>query len=427
MIESLSKLFNSVELSWIDTSSEIASSNAYTQLLSLFPNLRAIFQDGIKNDPEEFQRTIRHIFRSFKIFFLIRAGEFSHDTISEESLNILREKVLNQNLQNGLILPIILMYHDIGRLYNKKEHPYQSYSLLSKQNMLKPFELSKIDELLIKKVIQYHLLFATIYTGESTFFGVYSLINDSEFNKLGDSKQNLDRFIDLLEIFTYIDVLGYSYARIYDHYVDYYDQINFKLKNILSVMSDKESALKMALEYSQQWLEWRIAGALRIFQYINTRPYLKEDFYFQKISESVNKDVEKVAGVGNWNMIKEFILPETFKIQMKYGLAILMLLAFGKFFRGPIEKNEKILSNLVVFWILLSKDIIKRTPKENKFLWNVHFIGLPNWWKWDRKFKKELNHHTLDNIIKNAAQDLDKEKKEFNLYLDFKSVFSILV
>ncbi|MCK4285180.1 MAG: hypothetical protein KAX18_03210, partial [Candidatus Lokiarchaeota archaeon] len=146
-----------------------------------------------------------------------------------------------------------------------------------------------------------------------------------------------------------------------------------------------------------------------------------------KISESVNKDVEKVAGVGNWNMIKEFILPETFKIQMKYGLAILMLLAFGKFFRGPIEKNEKILSNLVVFWILLSKDIIKRTPKENKFLWNVHFIGLPNWWKWDRKFKKELNHHTLDNIIKNAAQDLDKEKKEFNLYLDFKSVFSILV
>ncbi|MCK4287096.1 MAG: hypothetical protein KAX18_12880, partial [Candidatus Lokiarchaeota archaeon] len=124
MIESLSNLFNSLELSWIDSSSEIASSNAYTQLLSLFPNLRAIFQDGIRNDPEEFQRTIRHIFRSFKIFFLIRAGEFSHDTISEESLNILREKLLNQNSQNRLILPIILMYHDIGRFYNKKEHPY---------------------------------------------------------------------------------------------------------------------------------------------------------------------------------------------------------------------------------------------------------------------------------------------------------------
>ena len=424
MIESLSKLFNSLELSWIDSSSEIARSEAYTQILSVFPNLRTVFQDGIKNDQEEFQRTIRHIFRLFKIFFLIKNGEFSHDTISMNSLNIIRKKILNQNSQNRLILPIILMYHDIGRLYNKKEHPYQSYSLILKQDMLKPFELSEIDGLLIKKVIQYHLLFATIYTGESTFFGISSLINDSEFNKLGNNKQNYNRFIDLLEIFTYIDVLGYSYARIYDHYVDYYDQINLKLKSILVLWSNKEEALKLALKYSQQWLEWGIAGALRIFQYVNTRPYLKESFYFNKIKESVNKDVEKISDVGNWNMIKEIILPETSTIQIKYGLAILMLLAFGKFFRGPIEKNEKISSNLVVFWILLSKDIIKRTPKENKFLWNVHFIGLPNWWKWDRKFKKELNYHTLDYIIKNAAQDLDKERKEFNLYLDFKSVFN---
>jgi hypothetical protein len=413
-----------LELSWIDSSSEITRSDAYTQILSLFPNLQIVFQDGIKNDSEEYQRTIRHIFRSFKIFFLIKNGAFSHDTLSDESLNIIREKILNLYSQNPLILPIILMYHDIGRLINKGEHPYQSYSLISNQNMLKPFELSEIDELLIKKVIQYHLLFATIYTGESTFYGVYSLINDSEFNKLGNSKENLNRFIDLLEIFTYIDVLGYSYARIYNHYVDYYDQINFKLKAILDLWTNKDEVLKLALEYSQQWLEWRIAGALRIFQYVNTRPYLKENFYFDKIKESVNKDVEKIADVGNWNTIKELILPETLKIQMKYGLAVLMLLAFGKFFRGPIEKNEKISSNLIVFWILLSIEINKRTPKDNKFMWKVQFIGLPNWWKWDRKFKKELNQHTLDNIIKNATQDLDEEKKEFNLYLDFKSVFN---
>ncbi|MHA1931494.1 MAG: hypothetical protein ACW96X_03085 [Promethearchaeota archaeon] len=424
MIESLSKLFSDLELSWIDSSSEIATSSAYTQILSLFPNLRLFFQDGIKNDPEEFQRTIRHIFRSFKIFFLIKDGEFSHDTISNKTLQVLRVKVLNQYSKNPLILPIILMYHDIGRLENKKEHPYQSYSLISKQNMFKPFELSDIDELLIKKIIQYHLLFATIYTGESTFYGIYSLINDSEFNKLGNDKQNADRFIDLLEIFTYIDVLGYAYARIYDHYIEYYDKINTKLKNILSKWSDKESALNTSLEYSQQWLEWRIAGALRIFQYVNTKPYLKEEFYFSKIKESVNKDVEKIADLYDWAMIKEHILPETFKIQMKYGLAILMLLAFGKFFRGPIEENEEISSNLAVFWILLSKEISKRSPTKSQFLWNVHFIGLPNWWKWDRKFKSELNYHTLDNIIKNGVQNLDKQKKEFNFYLDFKSVFN---
>ncbi|MHA2180862.1 MAG: hypothetical protein ACXAAH_05510 [Promethearchaeota archaeon] len=425
MIKSLSKLFSDLELSWIDSSSEIATSSAYTQILSLFPNLRIIFQDGRKNDPEEFQRTIRHIFRSFKIFFLIKNGKFSHETISNESLNILRKKILNQYSQNPLILPIILMYHDIGRLENKKEHPYQSYSLISKQDMLQPFELTEVDKLLIKKVIQYHLLFATIYTGESTFYGIYSLINDSEFNKIGYSKQNIDKFIDLLEIFTYIDILGYAYARIYDHYLTYYDKINFKLKNILNIWSDKKSVLKLALEYSQQWLEWRIAGALRIFQYVNTRPYLNEDFYFDKIRESVNKDVEKIADVGNWNKIKEHLLPETFKIQMKYGLAILMLLAFGKFFRGPIEENEKISDNLTIFWILLSKEISNRSPLKNQFLWNVHFIGLPNWWKWDRKFRKELNYHTLEYIIKNASQKFDKKRKEFNLYLDFKSVFHL--
>jgi hypothetical protein len=414
-----------LELSWIDTSSEIATSNAYTQILSIFPNLKDIFQDGLKNDPEEYQRTIRHIFRSFKIFFQLKNEEFLHETLSVESLSIIREKILNQYSQNPLILPIILMYHDIGRLFDKKEHSYESYSLIIKKNMLKPFELTETDELLIKKVIQYHLLFATIYTGESTFYGIYSLLNDSEFNNLGNNKQNINRFIDLLEIFTYIDILGYSYARIYDHYVEYYDQINSILKNILKVIPDKEIALVKALEYSQQWLDWRIAGGLRIFQYVNTRPYLKESFYFQKIRESVNKEVEKISDENHWDEIKELILPESFKIQIKYGLAILMLLAFGRFFRGPIEENEKISNNLVVFWVLLSKEISKRTERQNKFLWNVYFTGLPNWWKWDRKLKRELNYSAINDIIKNGKQDFEKDKMEFNLYLDFKSIFNI--
>jgi hypothetical protein len=425
MIESLSTLFNSLDLSWIDTSSEIVSSNAYSEILTLFPNLKEILQDGLKNDPDEFQRTIRHIFRSFKIFFLLTNGEFSHDSLSEESLRIIQEKILTQHSQNPLILPIILMYHDIGRLYNKKEHPYESFSLIRKHSLLKPFDLSDIDELIIKKLIQYHLLFATIYTGESTFYGVYSLINDSEFEILGKYKGNVNRFLDLLEIFTYIDVLGYSYARIYDHYIGYYDQINSKLKNALILIPDKRSALSKAIEYSQRWLDWRIAGGLRIFQYVNTKPHLNEKFYFQKIKESVDKEVAKISEEENWDKIKELILPESFKIQVKYGLAVLMLLAFGRFFRGPLEEKEKISNNLVIFWILLSKEIYKRTARENKYLWNVYFTGLPNWWNWDRKFKRKLNYHTLTDIIEKGVQYLDKEKMEFNFYLDFESVFNV--
>jgi len=424
MIESLNKIFSNLDLSWIDTYNEITESKVYTQLVSIFPNLVKIFQEGRDNDKDEFQRTIRHIFRLFKIFFLIKKGEFSHDTLSQNSLKTIREKLLNQDSQNELIVPIILMYHDIGRLDNKRDHPYYSYFLISKRNLLEQFNLSEIDKLLINKVIQYHLLFATIYTGESSFYGVYSLLNDTEFKKLLTSKQKIGKFVDLLEIFTYIDILGYSYARIYDHYIHYYNEINIKLKNILSLWSDEEQALKKALEYSREWLDWRIAGALRIFQYINTKPYLTKDFYFKKIQESNNKDIEKITNAIGWDAVKENYLANSSKIQLKYGLAILMLLAFGKFFRGPITEDERISSNLILFWILLTKEINRRSLEGNEYVWNIHFISLPNWWKWDRQFKKELNYHTLGDIFKNATQDFDTIKKEFNLYLDFISVFN---
>jgi hypothetical protein len=421
MIDSLDKIFSSIELSWIDSSAKIVQSEEYNELLSIFSNLEEIFQAGVLKDEDEFHRTIRHVFRLFKIFFLIKSGSFIHDTLSPESSFIIREKLLNQHFQNELIIPIILMYHDIGRLDNKKEHPYYSYHFITERNMLESFNLTDIETLLIKKVIQYHLLFATIYTGESTFYGIYSLLNDIEFNKLFINKEYVNRFIDLLEVFTYIDILGYSYARIYDHYVNYYDEINIKLKNILNLWPNKEKALRKAMIYSQDWMEWRFAGALRIFQYINTESYLTKDFYFGKIKESANVDILDIENGFEWEAIKENHLLNTNKIQMKYALAILMLLAFVKFFRGPIRKEEKISNNLIIFWILLSKEITKRSIEDKESLWNVHFIGLPNWWKWDRNVKKELNYNSLKYIIKNATQNFDIEKKEFNLYLDFDS------
>jgi hypothetical protein len=313
------------------------------------------------------------------------------------------------------------MYHDIGRMDNKKDHPSYSYFLISEKKMLESFELSDIEKLLVNKVIQYHLLFATIYTGESSFYGIYSVLNDGEFSKLFNDKKYIDRFVDLLEIFTYLDIMGYSYARIYDHYLKYYEEINHKLKNVLKLWPNKNLTVKKALEYSQDWIEWRIAGALRIFQYVSTEPYLTKSFYFNKIKENSNNPI--TGGVG-WDIIKERHLVNISKIQIKYGLAILMLLAIGKFFRGPIRKDQEISNNLIIFWLLLSKEIEKRSKKNNECLWNVHFVGLPNWWKWDRKFKEEINYHTLEKIIKNAIQEVDKERKEFNLYLDFSSVFN---
>jgi hypothetical protein len=290
--------------------------------------------------------------------------------------------------------------------------------------MLDLFDLSEMERLLINKVIQYHLLFATIYTGESTFYGVYSLLNDNEFSRLLTNKETINKFIDLLEIFTYLDILGYAYARIYDHYVRYYNEINTKLKDIFNLWPNREEALRRAIEYSHDWLDWRIAGALRIFQYVGTESYLTKDFYFERIRESIDTELKEITNSGDWDDIKEAFLVNTTKIQIKYGLAILMLFAFNNFFRGPIKKDQKISNNLIIFWFLLSGKINKESVESKDALWNVHFIGLPNWWKWDRKFKTKLDFKSINQIIQNSSLIFDIEKKEFNLYLDFDLIFN---
>ena len=83
MIDKLHNIFSNLELSWIDSYSEIDQSNDYILLLSIFPNLEKIFQDGNHREKDEFQRTVRHIFRLFKIFFLIKNGELFHETANK--------------------------------------------------------------------------------------------------------------------------------------------------------------------------------------------------------------------------------------------------------------------------------------------------------------------------------------------------------
>jgi len=425
MINSLVKIFNNLELSWIDSSKNLEASNEYQELLLIFPNLTQIFQQGQIEDDFEFRRTIQHIFRVFKVYFLIKDKTHFHKTLSLDSLGKISEKIESVNKINELVLPLILMYHDIGRFFNKKNHPHESYLMISEHNLLDSYGLSEIEKLLVSKVIQYHLLFATIYTGESTFFGVCSLLNDEEFSKLNSHEEVYNRFIDLLEIFTWIDILGYSYARLYDHYSKYYDEINFKLKHILGLFRDKKKAIEKALDYSQEWIEWRIAGGLRIFQFVNTQPYLTTEFYYNKLKESLEEcNLDLINGM-DWEIIKKQFLIHSCKIQVKYALGFLMLLAFGDFSRSRITEDKKISSNLMLFWILLSKEIGARSKEgADNYLWNIYLLGLPNWFKWNKSRKNKLDFSKIEYIIANSTQEFDKERKEFNMFLNFNEIFN---
>ncbi|MFX0007240.1 MAG: hypothetical protein ACFFA7_09345 [Promethearchaeota archaeon] len=422
MITSLEKLFKNIKLSWIDSFSDIETSNEFTELISIFPNLTEIFQDAREKNNDEFRRTIRHIFRSFKIFFLLKNGEFLHETLSQESISKIREKVLNQHLKNQKFIPIILMYHDIGRYIDNKKHPSQSYKLVSNMDLLNPFKLSDTEKLIIEKIIHYHLLIATIYTGESTFYGIYSLFKDSKFIKLLSSENNINMFIDFLEVFTFIDILGYYYTKIYDHYIKYYEEISSKLKEILNYFPDKEFALKKAEEYSQDWLEWRLAGALRIFQFVETKPHLTKEFYYNKLIESVTDSKNQLLSNQDWNSLKKKYLSHSYKIQMRYSLALLMILAFGSFQRMGLKIDTGISHKLILFWVLLSKEVKSRSIKHSKSLWNIYLDGVPHWSKLSENFINKITEDKIKFIIETANQEFEDTKQEFSLFLNFSQI-----
>lgn len=422
MIEPLAQIFDNLDLTWIDSSKEIIKSHAYTALLCIFPNLEQIFQEGINNDKDEFIRTIRHTFRVFKVYSLLKNGEFKHDSLSQSSLDVIRNKINRIDIINEKLLPLILAYHDIGRFFDKKDHPYQSHLVISNKKLLENLDLLDDERLLVDKVIQYHLLFASIYTGEATFFGTTSLLNDLEFGKIMSNEKYCDLFIDIFEIFTYIDILGYSYAQIFDHYIKYFNEINRSLKRILNLWPDKKKAMQKAVEISQDWIEWRISGAMRIFQFIETKSYLTREFYFGKLKESISESKNELVEGLEWVVIKKKYLLPSSQIQIKYGLGFLMILAFGNFFRSRIKKDTKISDKLVIFWLLLSKEIRARSKDDDLSLWNVYFINLPNLLKTDKEFAKKVDFKAMDSIIKNSNQEFDEKRNENSLFLDFKGV-----
>ena len=426
MIKTLQKVFSDISLSDIDSLKEIKGSLIYTEFLSSYPNLSDIFESGVKRDEQEFNRTIKHIFRSIKIFLQLLDNTFSYDGFSTETNLIIANKLKRIQEVNTNIFPLILIYHDIGKFVRKRDHPHQSFILISENNLLTPYNLSINDNLLIKKVIQYHILFATIYTGESTYYGAYSIINDLSLSTLISDQTYLDLFVDLLEIFTFIDILGYSYSQIFDHYVGYYEDINWKLKNILSLLPEKQRAIQKSFQYSLEWIDWRIAGGLRIFQFIGTKPYLSENFYYNMIKSSVEFipfDKFNLTKMG-WEELKNTILKQSCRIQIKYGLAFLMVLAFGSFQRASVKEDAVISHKLLLFWILICRETLKHSVPDKDGLWNVFITGIPNWLALSKRNLLKIDDKLISTVIQQANLTYNKDLREYVLNLDLSIIFS---
>jgi hypothetical protein len=426
MLKQLQTIFSDVSLNGIDSSEEVEHTQFYTNFLKSFPNLSKVFKMGINRDKQEFERTIKHIFRSIKIILEILNNNFAYESFSHQTLSKIKKKLENIQQYNSILFPLILIYHDIGKFIRKSDHPHQSFILISTQNLLSPFNLLENDRVLIQKVIQYHILFATIYTGESTYYGSYSLIRDSVLAQLLSDHKYLNLFVDLLEIFTYIDILGYSYSRIFDHYSEYYEKINLNLKDIFKLLPNKDRAIQKAFLYSQAWVDWRIAGALRIFQFVGTKPYLTENFYFDIVKTSLDSipyDQFNFSRI-EWEQLKETVLKQSCKIQIKYGLAFLMILAFGSFHRESFNEDVKISHKLILFWMLLCRETKKRSFKDENGLWNIYILGIHNWFSLPRKNLLKIDENLIFDIIQGADSFFDEELREYTLNLDLSVVNS---
>ncbi len=420
-MKTLENIFSNVSFEWIDDNrTEILKSSVYEKFLELFPKLKIIFQKSISSNKVEFERTIRHTFRLLIIYFQVKMDKFKHKSMNSLTVSKLKKRVEAIDVINANFLTLVLILHDIGRPFNRKLHTYESAKLVEKWNLLEGFGLSEKDKTLIMKVIEYHLLIGTIFTGESTYYALTSLLNDVQLAKYLGDQEFVKNFLLLSSTFTILDPLGYFYAEIFDHYIEKYAEIEKKLAEMLRLWPDIDLIQNKLENECFNRLDWRLACALRIFQNIGTRPQLTYDFYVQKIKNSVEKYLNKKLDENDWNHFKKTALSKSYLIQLKYALVILMLLASGEFKR--IFKPEIVNTNLIQFWVLLNQRIAIENEKTEfkNHNWNVIFDGLPHWSEFKGKFSKILDMNRNKLIIENAKVSIDKERKENWLILDFK-------
>ncbi|TFG28711.1 MAG: hypothetical protein EU532_04695 [Promethearchaeota archaeon] len=385
------------------------------RLTNLLPEWAEIIHNGIKHDEVETYRTIRHIFRSLWTYFTILNGKFESN-IKNENIKSLQKDIEKISRFHKDIFPIILLYHDIGRPFNREWHTFESAKIIQKRKLLRNLNFTPMQQDILSGVVRHHLLPGTIFTGESSYFGAISLYNDKNLDPIWLSNQNIDMFFHILMVFTIIDIWGYDYSKIYDHYFSHYSQIRDNLTSIFGKIDsielrDHKNYLYNKLSTLDAFnLKWRVACALRIFQFINTRPYLTEDFYYAKLYEALNNINQ------NWEDFSGSLGVEHSQIQFKYALPIMMVLASGNFARKPFDPKEKLLPGIFNFWntctnmIKISNEKPESYSNNTHVLWNFVF-NLPRGWFFQSKHVRYiLSNKFLTNI--------EKTKVEFNPEMD---------
>jgi len=387
------------------------------KLTKLLPEWANIIYKGLNYDETETYRTIRHIFRSLWSYFAIMNEKFESN-VKKENIKSLRKDLEKVFQFQTDFFPLLLLYHDIGRPFNREWHTFESAKIIKQKMMYQSFHLSPIQEVILTGVIRNHLLPGTIFTGESSYFGAVSLYNDQSLQDVWLSYENIDILFHTLMVFTIIDIWGYDYSKIYDHYFSHYLQIRDNLIRVfanISSIEEEEHQINLYQEFSKidkPNLKWRVACALRIFQFVNTQSYLTEEFYYTKIDEGLSDKNQ------NWKEFSSSLGNEHSLIQFKYALPIMMVLASRNFVRKPFNSEEKIDPRIFDFWQTCTNIVHVKSSDKNPILntknypilWNFIFNLHRGWFFQSKQVKYVLSDKFLNNITKTSI--------EFNTEMD---------
>ncbi|MGM0470084.1 MAG: hypothetical protein ACQERB_14895, partial [Promethearchaeati archaeon] len=304
------------------------------------------------------------------------------------------------------------------RPFNRTWHNIESKKIIQNNSLLAKFNLCEIEKHIILTVIEQHLLLGTIFTGESSYLGSISLWNSIKNLGINLSDADMDLIFKLLYSFTLIDIWGYEYSKIYDHYFNHYFEIRQHLAKIFKKTWDLNKEIQegfLQKELSKldfKNFKWRIACSLRIFQFVNTKDYLTRDFYFSKIEEGLRKSNMR------WESFEENLGQNHPKIQFKYALPIMMILASETFKRKSIEKNAEIHPEIFQFWIESCKKLDKFISKNKDLISPLcyYVFNLPRTWFLDKKYIDLVRNQGF--IIKIKKNDFQFNQEIFGYLLN---------
>lgn len=381
------------------------------KIVKRLPEWGHLIKKGLEYNQTETLRTLRHIFRSLWIYYAV-INEKLRLEIKSKNLNLLKNTLIEIEQYNKNLFPLLLLFHDIGRPFNREWHSFKSAELIKQIKLSSKLQLNLKQQSVLYGTIKYHLLPGTIFTGESSYYGAISIFNDHELENLWQVEGDNLIFFQILTAFTIIDILGYDYAKIFDHYFDHYESIRQNLTEIVNKtkslrIDEQKFALFNALSnLDKKNFKWRLSCALRIFQFVNTKPELTEKLYYTIIEDGLRD-----SGA-NWeNFIQSLQDKHTF-IQFKYALPVLMVLALFSFKRDPIKNNEKVDSKLFQFWQTCCDKVFyycNKTHRKNNTipkLWNFTF-KLPQGWFYKKKYVDYIRSEKFILSLKNITPKYD--------------------